>query len=208
MPLELRQTLHAEFLANEQAYWQMRDSLIETYGGQWVGIRAGKIVASGRNVTEVLAAAAEGDGHPYVALVGNEDIVFRSRHSVFHYDATYQLFSMPRMTATFCDHSVSRPQTYPDVIPDTGSDVCVLPDRDCAAIGLYTSPSIQAMSGGIHGLGQKATVYLGKVEIDGRRFKGLIQPTPTGSERIVGREILNYHRVLFDGPVGQVVIDP
>jgi hypothetical protein len=46
------------------------------------------------------------------------------------------------------------------------------------------------------------------LEIDGRRFSALIQPIPVGQERIVGRDVLNQHRVLFDGPAGQVVVDP
>jgi hypothetical protein len=36
----------------------------------------------------------------------------------------------------------------------------------------------------------------------------LIQSVPGGQERIIGREVLNEMRVLFDGPSKQVVVDP
>lgn len=81
--------------------------------------------------------------------MGAEDaVVFRVRRAVFAYDAAYQPFPLPRVTATF------------------------------------------------------------KVEMDGRHCSALIQPVPAGHERIVGRDVLNQQRVLFDGPAGQVVIDP
>jgi hypothetical protein len=50
--------------------------------------------------------------------------------------------------------------------------------------------------------------YRGKVEMDGRRFAAIIQPVTGGNERIVGRDVLNQQRVLFDGPAGQVTVDP
>jgi len=31
---------------------------------------------------------------------------------------------------------------------------------------------------------------------------------PTGRERLLGRDVLNQQRLLFDGPAGQVVVNP
>jgi hypothetical protein len=45
-------------------------------------------------------------------------------------------------------------------------------------------------------------------EIDGTRYAALIQPISAGRERIVGRDVLNQQRVLFNGPAGQVVVEP
>jgi hypothetical protein len=84
----------------------------------------------------------------------------------------------------------------------------VLPDADCAAIDLYSSPYMTGMSGGVVGASVTTLFYRGKVELDGRRHAALIQPIPGGRERIVGRDVLNQERVLFDGPAGQVVVDP
>jgi predicted aspartyl protease len=53
-----------------------------------------------------------------------------------------------------------------------------------------------------------ALFYRAKVEIDGRRYSALIQPVPAGRERIVGRDVLNQQRVLFDGPASQVIVNP
>ena len=94
------------------------------------------------------------------------------------------------------------------MIPDTGADVSVLPDTDCAAIDLFNSLYMTGMAGGVVGASIATLFYRGKVEIDGRRYSALIQSIPAGQERILGRDVLNQQRVLFDGPVGQVVVDP
>jgi uncharacterized protein DUF5678 len=136
-----QQRLHPDFLANEQAYLQMRDSLLGTYQGQWVAVHDGKVIAAGSKLLEVIEQAAASGGHPYVALVGAEDaVVFRVRRAAFTYDQTYQPFPLPRMTATFLNHAETHAQQHADVIPDTGADLSVLPDTDCAAIDLFNSP--------------------------------------------------------------------
>jgi hypothetical protein len=62
----------------------------------------------------VMESAAAAGGHPYIALVGAEDaVVFRVRRAVFGYDATYQPFPLPRVTATFWNHA----QQSVDVMP-------------------------------------------------------------------------------------------
>jgi hypothetical protein len=86
--------------------------------------------------------------------------------------------------------------------------VSVLPDHDCKAIDLYNSPYLTGMAGGVVGPALTSLFYRAKVEIDGHRFAALIQPVAAGRERIVGRDVLNQQRVLFDGPAGQVVVDP
>jgi predicted aspartyl protease len=94
------------------------------------------------------------------------------------------------------------------VIPDTGADASVLPDSDCKAIDLFNSPYIASMAGGVIGPSVTALLYHGQAEIDGKRYSALIQPIPGGQERIIGRDVLNQQRVLFDGPAAQVIVDP
>ena len=94
------------------------------------------------------------------------------------------------------------------MIPDTGADVSVLPDTDFTAIDLFHAPYMTGLAGGVVGASITTLFYRGKVEIDGRRYNALIQPIPGGQERIIGRDVLNQQRVLFDGPAGQVVVDP
>jgi len=61
---------------------------------------------------------------------------------------------------------------------------------------------------GVVGASVTTLFYQGKVEVDGRRCSALIQAIPAGQERILGRDVLNQQRVLFDGPAGQVVVNP
>jgi hypothetical protein len=209
LPRDRQQQLHPEFLANEQYYLQLRDRLLPQYRGQWVAVHGGAVIASGPKLLEVMDRASAIAQHPYVALVGAEDaVVFRVRRAVFAYDQGYQPFPLPRLSATFWNHAQTRSQLHPDVIPDTGADVSVLPNLDCTAIDLFNSPYITGMAGGVLGGSVTTLFYRGKVEMDGRRYSALIQPNPAGLERIVGRDVLNQQRVLFDGLAGQVVLDP
>lgn len=209
LPHDQRQRLHADFLANERAYLRMRDRLLAQYRGQWVAVHDGQVLASGTQLMQVMERAVASGGHPYIALVGAEDAaVFRVRRAVFAYDHAYQPFPLPRVKATFWNHAETHSQTHPDVIPDTGADVSVLPDADCSAIDLYNSPYLTGMAGGVVGASVTTLFYWGKVEIDGARYSALVQPVPAGRERILGRDVLNQQRVLFDGPAGQVVVNP
>jgi hypothetical protein len=209
LPPEQRQRLHADFLANEQAYLQMRDSLLSQYRGQWVAVAEGKVVAAGPGFLGVTEAAADYGGHPYIALVGGEDsVVFRVRRVQFAYDSAYQPFALPRMTATFWNYAETPSQTYSDVIPDTGADLSVLPTSDCSSFDLFSSPYLTGTSSGVIGASTTTLIYRGKAEIDGNRWPAFIQPVPGGQERLVGRDVLNQNRVLFDGPAGIVTVDP
>jgi hypothetical protein len=209
LPVNQQQQLHPDFLANEQAYLRMRNGLLAQYRGQWVAVQDNKVVATGANPIAVMEKAAPFGGHPYIALVGAEDaVVFRVRRAIFSYDQTYHPFPLPRVTATFWNHAATHSCQHTEVIPDTGADLSILPDTDCRAIDLFNSPYMTGMSGGVVGGSITAIFYQGKVEIDGRRFSALIQSIPSGQERIVGRDVLNQQRVLFDGPAGQVIVDP
>jgi hypothetical protein len=93
LPQEQQQRLHPDFLANEQAYLRIRDSLLGPYRGQWVAVHDGKMIVAGTNLMEVMERASICGGHSYIALVGGEDAaVFRVRRAVFAYDQAYQPF--------------------------------------------------------------------------------------------------------------------
>jgi hypothetical protein len=82
-----QQLLHPDFLANEQAYLQMRESLLSQYRGQWVAVQGGTVIVAGHNLLEVMEVASTHNGHPYIALVGAETtVVFRTRRAVFAYN--------------------------------------------------------------------------------------------------------------------------
>jgi hypothetical protein len=96
---EQQKLVHPDFLADEQAYLNMRAGLLAKYKGQWVAVKGGKVVTAGTSLLAVMQQASLGGGHPYVALVGAEDsVVFRVRRAVFGYDQSYQPFPLPRVT--------------------------------------------------------------------------------------------------------------
>jgi predicted aspartyl protease len=209
LPPEQQQRLHADFLANEQTYLHIRDSLLLRYRGQWVAVHDGRVIAAGEDLLTVTEAAAVSGGHPYIARVGEEDaVVFRVRRAVFAYDRTYQPFALPRVTVAFWNHAETQSQTYSDVVPDTGADLSVLPDSDCAAFDLFSSPYFTGVSSGVVGGSVTTLIYRGKAEINGNRVPAFIQPITGGQERIVGRDVLNQHCVVFDGPAGEVIFEP
>lgn len=58
---------------NEEAYWAVRDQLLDQYEGQWIGFADGKVIASGSSPVTVFHAA-EGTGlHHFFLCVGKED---------------------------------------------------------------------------------------------------------------------------------------
>jgi predicted aspartyl protease len=209
LPPDQQQRLHADFLANEQAYLHLRASLLPRYAGQWVAVANGRVIAAGPDLLTVTEAAASSGGHPYIALVGAEDSpIFRVRREEFAYNQLYQPFALPQSTVAFWNHAETRSQTFADVIPDTGADLSVLPDSDCQAFDLFTSPYFTTVASGVMGGSVTTLVYRGKAEINGSRVPALIQPLPGSQERLIGRDVLNQHRVVFDGPMQRVIFEP
>jgi hypothetical protein len=87
LPHDQQQHVHPDFLANEQDFLRMRDSLLAQYQGQWVAVQDGNVIAAGPKLLDVMESAAAGGGHPYIALVGFEDaVISRVRRAVFAYD--------------------------------------------------------------------------------------------------------------------------
>lgn len=208
LPARQRQRVDADFLANEQAYIAMRDELLRSYFGQWVAIHEDRVVAVGDSLASVTDAAAASGGHPYVARVGKEDsVVFRVRRADFDYDSNYQPFPLPRVAAIFWNHAESSSLDCRDVIPDTGADSSLLPERDCEAFNLFSSPYLVGLVSGVIGPTVSTLIYRGKVDVAGVRVAAFVQAVEDGHERIMGRDVLNEYRVLFDGPARRVSIE-
>lgn len=209
LPPKLRAHLHPVFLANERDYLRLRDSLLPAYGGRWVAVHAGRVVAVGDDLLAVLDAGAAVHPQAYFARVGEEDrVVFRNRLQVFAYDLGYRPFPLPRAAVTFLNHAETASQVFPDVIPDTGADTCVLPETDCLAFDRFNSPGFPGLAAGFAGAATSALFYHGKAEVNGTRVTALIQAVADGDERLLGRNVLNHHRVVFDGPQRRVVVEP
>lgn len=209
LPPEDQKRLQPEYLANERDYLRMRDGLLQKHQGKWVAIDRAKVVAESDDLMGLLNSPAIETGFPFIACVGEEDqVVFRVRRSVYQYDWKYRPNPIPRITATFMDYSGMTSKTHTDAITDTGADLTLLPQLDCASINILSSPHVAIRSTGVFGGAASGLAYRAKVEIDGKRMNSLIQPVPGGKERIIGRDVLNQLRVLFDGPKRELIVDP
>jgi hypothetical protein len=75
-------------------------------------------------------------------------------------------------------------------------------------IDLFNGPYLTGIAAGVVGSAVTSLFYQAKVEIAAQRYPALVQSVTAGHERILGRDVLNQQRVLFDGPANQVIIDP
>jgi hypothetical protein len=66
--------LPAAYLANEQSYLKMRPTLLKQFRGKWVAVAGGKVLASGDTLRPVFDEAARVEKHPYLNLVGKENL--------------------------------------------------------------------------------------------------------------------------------------
>ena len=206
LPLTHRKYLHQDFLENERDYWKMRDRLVREYQGQWVAVHGGKVMASSDDLFDVTDEVGKLGCHAYIARVGEEQsLVFTIRRREFSYDVSYRPFALPRVKAAFSNFHRTGRYLYPDVIPDTGGDLSILPEKDCLAIDLFSSPYFISLIRGVLGPSVTTLVYRGNVEINGVLYRSLIQPVPGGKERILGRDVLNQVKVTFDGPLRKVI---
>jgi hypothetical protein len=71
--------MHPDRRKNEVAYWEVRDQLMEQYRDQWIGFAAGRVVVSGKDATEVLAASEATGLYPFFICVGREEDACRRR---------------------------------------------------------------------------------------------------------------------------------
>jgi len=206
---EYKKYVHKDFLANEKHYWRMRKALLRQYKGRWVAIHDAAVVADGDDIWEITEAVGKLGCRAYIALVGEEDsVVFKVRRIEFSYDETYRPFALPQAAVTFANYALTASKLYADVIPDTGADLSILPEQDCQAINLFSSPYLPTFTRGVVGPRVRSLVYRGNVEINGQRFASLIQFVPGGQERILGRDVLNQLRVTFDAPANKVTFEP
>ena len=157
-------------LANEEHHWRIRKKLLSQYRGCWVVIHKGQVVASSKDVWEITDTVGKLGFHAYIAKVGEEDIVFKVRGREFAYDQTYHPFALPRAEVTFAHYARTSARLYPDVIPDTGSDLSILREQDCQDIDLFSSPYLPSLTRGVVGASVSVLVYRGNVEINGQRL--------------------------------------
>lgn len=209
LPPEIASQIHPDWRANEAAYWAARDGLLPQHQGRWVAFADGSVVADAATPMDVFLAIQGSTRHPFVIRVGHEDEPwYRVRRASFPYDGTYPGTPLPVVAVEFRPTSGTAGVTLDRVIPDTGADTTTLPWSDCLLLGLDPTAGVPGMISGVGG-GRAMTIgYLIWAWLDGREYPCQLQGDPAATERILGRDVLNRLRVLFDGPNAEVVFNP
>ena len=208
LPAEIDRQIHPDWRKNEAAYWAVRDQLLGQYQGRWIGFADGVVIASGTSPVAVFHAAEESGRNPFVTCVGREDEPCRMRRASFPYDGSYPGEALPILTLEFRPVSGSSGVTLDRVIADTGADASALPWADCQALRLNPAQGRPGWMAGIAG-GTAPTLHFRVwVHLDGQEHPCRLQADFMGTERILGRDVLNRLEMLFRGPTGEVVANP
>ncbi len=208
LPPEIAQQLHPDRRKNEIEYWAVRDQLLDQYRDQWIGFAGGSVVASGKSPVAVSHAAEATGLHPFFICVGREVEPCRIRRSSFPYDATYPGEPLPCIRVEFRSTSESPGVILERVIPDTGADASVLPWADCQSLQLAPGLGRQELIGGVAGSSAATLSYQIWAGVDGQDYPCRVQADFIGSERTLGRDVLNRLAILFNGPLSEVVVNP
>ena len=130
------------------------------------------------------------------------------RRSSFAYDTTYPGQALPVICVEFRTTAGSPGILFDQVIVDTGADGSALPWPDCQQMELDPINSVPGIIGGVGGSRTPTVVFQVWVELDGSEYRCRLQADFFGSERILGRDVLNRMDVLFRCPTAEVVVNP
>jgi len=208
LPPEIARQIHPDWRKNEAAYWAVRDQMLSQYKGRWIGFADGVVIASGTSPVEVLHAAQQSGRHPFIICVGREEEPCRIRRSSFPYDSRYPGEALPLISVEFRQTSGSQGVVLDRVIPDTGADASVLPWVDCQVLQLAPALGVPGYISGVAGGSAASIAFQIWARLDGKDHPCRLQADFVGSERILGRDVLNRLEILFRGPVGEVVVNP
>jgi hypothetical protein len=131
LPAEITGQIHPDRRKNEEAYWAVRDQLLDQYRDQWIGFADGRVIASGSSPVTVFHEAEATGLHPFFICVGREDEPCRIRRAVFPYDASYVGEALPLTRVESRQLSGSPGLALDQGIPVTGTDASVLPRMNC-----------------------------------------------------------------------------
>jgi hypothetical protein len=208
LPPEIANKIHPDRRKNEAAYWAVRDQLLDQYRDQWIGFADGVVVASGSSPVTVFHASEATGLHPFFICVGREEEPCRIRRVTTQYDASYSGEALPLISVEFRRTSGIMGIPMDRVIPDTGADASVLPWADCQVLQLDPTLGVQGLISGVAG-GSAATLsFQIWAKLDGQDYPCRLQADFVGTERILGRDVLNRLEILFRGPAGEVVVNP
>src|SRR5438093_2353130 len=101
LPPDIAAQVHPDRRRNDEAYWLVRDELLESYRDQWIGFADGKVIASGSSPVTVFHEAEASGLHPFFICVGHEEEPCRVRRVAFPYDAGYPGEALPVISVEF-----------------------------------------------------------------------------------------------------------
>lgn len=208
LPPEIARQLHPDRRKNEAGYWAVRDHLLEKYRDQWIGFADGIVIASGCSPVTVLHAAEASGRHPFFICVGREEEPCRIRRVSFPYDSGYRGEALPSISVEFRQAGGTPGIVMDRVIPDTEADASVLPWADCQLLQISPSMDVQSLLSGVSGSSAATLAFQIWTHHDGQDYPCRLQADFVGSERILGRDVLNRVDVLFRGPAKEVVVNP
>jgi hypothetical protein len=208
LPPEIARQIHPDWRKNEAEYWAARDQLLGQYQGQWIGFADGVVIASGASPVAVFHAAEASGRHPFVTCVGREDEPCRMRRACFAYDTSYPGEPLPILTVEFRPVSGTPGLTLDRVIADTGADASAVPWADCQQMQLDPARGRPGWMTGVAGGSAPTLFFRVWVHLDDQEYPCRLQADFVGSERILGRDVLNRLEIVFRGPVGEVVVSP
>ena|SRR6185312_7406903 len=208
LPPEIQKLINPKWRQNELEYWRQREQLLEKYKDRWIGFADGKVIAEGKNPTAVSHEAEQGCEAPYVTCVGHEDEPTRFRTTTFTYDPGYNGEPLPMMSVEIRSISGVPGLVLYDMIADTGADATTITWGDSQRLQLDAKKGRPVWISGVTG-GQSPSIrYNMWAFIDGEEHPCLLHVNPSGGERLLGRDVMNQLVVTFDGPAGEVIVNP
>jgi hypothetical protein len=126
----------------------------------------------------------------------------------FPYDASYAGEPLPVLALEVRQISGTPGVVLDRVIADTGADATALPWADCERLQLDPADGRPGWMAGVAGGNAPTLFFRIWVHLDGQEYPCRQQADFVGTERILGRDVLNRLEVLFRGPGGEIVINP
>lgn len=208
LPAEIAAQIHPDWRKNESHYWEVRDSLLDQYEGSWIAFSRGRVIAADRRPMVVYQCAHESGEPPFVTCVGREQEGIRMRRSTFAYDTDYDGEALPVLNVEFRTSSGGAGVLLDHVIADTGVDATALPWAGCQTLQLNPQDGTPAVMRGVADGVSDTLGFFVWAYLDGREFACQVHVDFSGTERLLGRDVLNSFDVLFRGPSREVVINP
>jgi len=198
-----------QFEREKQAYFAMRDQLLQTHFGKWVAIVDSKIAAVGNSAVEVIqqVLAQKGVTVMYVKRVGFEDRVLKVRSvSVGWYDPDYDP-PIPKITAEVQSPAMPMSQVQAEFVIDTGSDLTLL-QRDIAdQTDLWRIPVSEERIAGVGSTPQLRQLFLSLIRTGNRQVPTRVDIHDDIDENILGRDVLNWFRLTLSAQENLVRVE-